>query len=120
MAEPLPAWTKEDLKTVVLHSNPISPPACKIRAILQYHKVPFTNIKGAKKDSEYKKVPVIILNDRQINDSYIIVKSLAPILYGAPLSAEDLAFEEHMAYKFLPILYANTFHDVASLTTLVK
>ena len=57
--------------------------------------------KGKKPNSEYKKVPVLDLNGVQINDSYIIVKNLAPILYGKALTEEEVKFEEAMTYGMM-------------------
>ena len=111
LVEPLPEWTKDDLKEVILHNNYMSPACCKIRAILTYNKVPFTTIKGKKKDSAYKKIPVLMLNGRQINDSFIIVKNLAPVLYGNPLTPEELDFEERMTYGLLPSMLSQTFDN---------
>ena len=82
LAEPLPDWTKEDLKEVSLHGGNLSPPCAKIVSILHHHNIQFKLVKGAPKKSTYKKVPVIILNDRQINDSFIIIKNLAKIVDG--------------------------------------
>ena len=62
MAEPLPEWTKEDLKDVVMHGSDGSPPCLKIVSILKHNDVKYKVIKGAKKGSKYKKVPVLILN----------------------------------------------------------
>ena len=61
LAEPLPEWTKEDLKDVVMHGDPSgSPPCLKIVSILKHNDVKFKVIKGAKKDSKYKKVPEVL------------------------------------------------------------
>ena len=59
---PLPDWKKDDLKDVKMHGSKGSPPCLKIVAILQHNQIPFTMINGRKKDSEYKKVPVLLLN----------------------------------------------------------
>ena len=90
--------TKEDLKEVCLYQMKPSPPCVKIRAILQYHGVPFKQINGKKPNDEYTKVPVLMMNGYQINDSFQMVIDLAPILHGAKLSEEDIAFEKQMAY----------------------
>ena len=90
--------TKADLKDVCLYQMKPSPPCVKIRAILQYHGVPFKQINGKKPNDEYKKVPVLMMNGYQINDSFQMVIDLAPILHGAKLSEEDIAFEKQMAY----------------------
>ena len=87
---PLPNWTKDDLKEVVLHNSYMSPPCVKVRCILQHNGIKFQVIDGKKKDSEYKKIPVLLLNGVQINDSFIMVKNLAPILYGKALTEEEI------------------------------
>jgi len=79
--QPPLGWTsKEDVKDVVLHQMHGSPPCVKIRQLLTYYEVPFTVVKGKKKGSSYTKVPVMMASGRQINDSYIIMKNLIPVL----------------------------------------
>ena len=51
-------------------------------------------------------MPVIDLNGRQINDSFIMIKNLAPILDGKPLTEEEIKFEEVMAYEFMMFMQA--------------
>ena len=100
----MPAWTKADLKDVVLYNTQLSPPCTKIRTIFQYHNVKFSKIDGAKKDSDYKKIPVLMLNGVQINDSFIMVKNLSPILYGKPLTEDEIKFEEEMTFGLMVAL----------------
>jgi hypothetical protein len=83
-----------------------SPPCLKIICLLKHHQIEYTLLKGPKKDSEYKKVPVLMLNDRQINDSFIMVKNLSPILYGKALTEEELKFEEEMTFGLMNVLEA--------------
>ncbi|GAB5353883.1 hypothetical protein AAMO2058_000072400 [Amorphochlora amoebiformis] len=113
--EPLPDWKKEDLKDVVLHSHYISPPSAKIRVILNHYGVPYTVINGVKKDSKYKKIPVILLNGRQINDSHIIVKNLAPILDGKQLTKELIEIEDIFTYGAMISLEADTAGNCSDL-----
>ena len=40
----------------------------------------------------YRKVPILLLNGKQINDSYIMTRNLAPILYGEKLTEEEDQF----------------------------
>jgi len=63
-------------------------------------------INGKKPDSEYKKIPVVIANNIQINDSYFVVKSFARILDGEELSAELLALEDMTTYGLIAALEA--------------
>eukprot|EP00854_Cymbomonas_tetramitiformis_P005034 gene5034-6135_t len=94
LKEPLTITSKDQITKVVLHQSHVSPPCCKIRAILKRYDVPFEIVEGKKPDSDYKKIPVLMVNERQINDSFIMVKSLAPILDGQALSPELLELEE--------------------------
>ena len=47
-----------------------------------------------------------MLNERQINDSFIMVKNLSPILYGKALTEEELKFEEEMTFGLMNVLEA--------------
>jgi hypothetical protein len=95
---PLPSeWrTAADLTDITLYQAAISPPCVKIRAVFAFYKVPFTKHNGKKPNSPYKKIPVVDIgkDGHQINDSFIIVKSLAPILQGRPLTEEEIQLEE--------------------------
>jgi len=68
--------------------------------------VPFKTIAGKKKDSEYKGIPVLVVNGRQINDSYIIVKTLSPILTGAEMTKEELEVDDLATFGLMPALEA--------------
>ncbi len=62
-------------------------------------------------------MPVVIVQNRQINDSFIVVKSLARILDGSDLSKDLIEIEEMNTYGLMVALEA----DVAgSCTDLVK
>eukprot|EP00470_Lotharella_oceanica_P001181 CAMPEP_0170177918 /NCGR_PEP_ID=MMETSP0040_2-20121228/11386_1 /TAXON_ID=641309 /ORGANISM="Lotharella oceanica, Strain CCMP622" /LENGTH=256 /DNA_ID=CAMNT_0010420791 /DNA_START=48 /DNA_END=815 /DNA_ORIENTATION=+ len=98
LKESLKEKTKADLKSVVLHSWPISGPSTMIRAIFFHYKVNYTLNYGPKSDSEYTKVPVVIINGQQINDSVIIIKHLAPILTGKPLTVDLLETMKTISY----------------------
>ena len=76
-----------------------------------HHKI----VQGKKPDSEYKKVPVVVIHNRQINDSYIVVKSLAHILDGAPLTKELIEIEEMTTYGLMVALEADVASDCSSL-----
>ena len=52
-----------------------------------------------------------MLNGHQLNDSFIIVQALAPLLHGAKLSEEDLAFEKQMAYGFQSACLSNVMEN---------
>ena len=112
LAEPLPAeWTRESLTDVVLYGTHASPPCCKVRALLKLAGVPFRRRFG-RASGAYAKFPVLFVNGRQINDSYVIFKSLAPVLFGRPYSAEDVALEELVTYGLMLSCEREAFADV--------
>mmetsp|Transcript_15515 Transcript_15515/g.36299 ORF Transcript_15515/g.36299 Transcript_15515/m.36299 type:complete len:264 (+) Transcript_15515:56-847(+) len=96
-------WTISVLKSgslnIKLYGARPSPPCVKIRTLLKFYDVPFTNVDGKKPDSPYKKVPVLDIGDRQVNDSYIIVKNLAPILAGSPLTPKQEELERMFTFE---------------------
>eukprot|EP00218_Dolichomastix_sp_CCMP3274_P008863 CAMPEP_0170133368 /NCGR_PEP_ID=MMETSP0033_2-20121228/1254_1 /TAXON_ID=195969 /ORGANISM="Dolichomastix tenuilepis, Strain CCMP3274" /LENGTH=382 /DNA_ID=CAMNT_0010368847 /DNA_START=63 /DNA_END=1211 /DNA_ORIENTATION=- len=59
---------------------------------MRFYNVPLGLIWG-KSSGPYKKLPVLKVGDRQINDSHVIVKSLAPALIGRALSAAEVECE---------------------------
>lgn len=93
-----------DLGELTLYQQKISPPCCKLRMIFKWYNVPFKIIDGPKSDSDYKKIPVVVVNGMQINDSFIVVKSLASILDGQPLSPELVAVEEMTTFGLMMAL----------------
>lgn len=95
------SWTKEDLKSVTLYGSWVSPPCVKIRAVLAFYEVPYTHGPKAKPDSEYKKMPVLDVNDIQINDSFVMVKALAPVLQGSKLNELEAEIENLSTYGLM-------------------
>lgn len=104
----LPPWSNADLTDVVLYEGKASPPCCKIRAVLNYYRIPFERKEGKKPDSTYKKVPVLMLNGRQLNDSFVMVKALAPVLMGEQLSPELVDLEFITTYHLMLSMEADT------------
>jgi len=90
IANPLPEWTKNDITDVVLYGTHASPATAKARAVLDLAGVQYSRRFGKVSTSSYQKFPVLFVNGRQINDSYVITKTLSPILFGTPLSEKDL------------------------------
>lgn len=68
---------------ITLYQYEVCPFCCKVKAFLDYHKIPYEAVevnpltKGELKWSQYKKVPVITLGDEQLNDSSFIITKLA-------------------------------------------
>ena len=115
LPEPLPDWTKSDLKEVTLHGATLSPPTAKIISILHHHNIEYKLDGGKRKGSVYKKVPVLVLNDRQINDSFIIIKNLAKIVDGQELTPEEIEFEKEMTFGFMIALEAEMIGNSKSI-----
>ncbi|KAL4857532.1 Prostaglandin E synthase 2 [Chlorella vulgaris] len=70
-------------KELVLYQYEVCPFCCKVKAFLDYHKIPYRCVevnpltKGEIKWSQYKKVPVIVVDGEQVNDSSAIISRLA-------------------------------------------
>lgn len=113
---PMPLdFARGDLKDVVLYGQEMSPPCVKIRTLLNYYSVPFKEVKGRHPTSDYKKIPVLEMNGRQINDSHIILKNLAPLLSGEPLTPEQSAWERTITFEFQPAIEVELFGDGADI-----
>ena len=86
--DPPLAWaSKEDFKDVTLYGDPNSPAVITIKAFLIAKNIAFDYNKKAKPKTPYKKVPVIDVAGRQVNDSGIILKYMVPAL-GEEFNAE--------------------------------
>ena len=103
--------TKADIKVVEYWGMAASPPSSKIRALLKYHNIQYIKNDGFKKGDPYQKVPVLRVNGTQINDSFIMVKALAPVLHGRPLTDEEVKFEEEMCYGLMLVLELYMFNN---------
>jgi len=104
LAEPLPAelQTIEGLRAadVKVYGAMFSPPCWKVYMLLDYYGVPYEKVEAQphqKKegvDDSYGKIPKLVINDIQINDSAVIVRTLTPILTGEPLTAAQVELEK--------------------------
>ena len=89
-------WAKAELLGMVM-----SPPCLGVMAVMDSLSMPYEltkvelpfNKKALRRSAEYKKIPILFLDDIQINDSLIIVRCLGA-LAGQHLSAEDVAVLE--------------------------
>ena len=80
---------------VVLYGMLFSPPCWKIRTILKHYGIKFTEVATTTKEkSDYKKIPVLTIGDKQINDSFIIIKILSQILENSPMSEREKEIEK--------------------------
>ncbi|KAL6770622.1 TEF18 [Auxenochlorella protothecoides x Auxenochlorella symbiontica] len=70
-------------ESIVLYQYEVCPFCCKVKAFLDYHKIPYTCVevnpltKAELKWSEYKKVPVVVMDGEQFNDSSAIISRLS-------------------------------------------
>jgi hypothetical protein len=88
--DPQPAlnWdSRAALTDVVVHGPAFSHATTKLRTFLVYGKIPFRHEQhlkakpqGIKPDTVYRKIPVIDVAGRQVNDSWVILKHLLPTL----------------------------------------
>lgn len=92
----------KDLKTadVVLYQFDASPPCWKIRALLHWYEIPYRSVTaypGSKidgLDNTYHKIPKLVIDGTQINDSAVVFRTLAPILTDAPLTESQTELEK--------------------------
>ena len=97
IAEPLSV----DLKAanITLYEFNESPPCWKVRALLHYYGVAYKSVTaypGSKiegLDNSYAKIPKLVVDDTQINDSAVIFRTLSPLLTGEKLTAEQIDLE---------------------------
>lgn len=87
---PFPAlnWTdKADLTDIVVHGPAFSQATMKLRTYFLFAELPYRHEQhlkakpqGMKPGSSYQKVPVVDVAGRQVNDSWIILENLLPVL----------------------------------------
>ena len=96
ISPPLPAaWSSvASLPPVVVYGEVLSPPSCKVRALLAFYGVPFTVSGKRRPGSTYAKRPHITIGTgaemRQVNDSVVIFRTL-----GKPGRRSEVIFR-HM------------------------
>ena len=91
-----------NLKTakLTLYQFDQSPPCWKVRALLHYYEIPYLSVTaypGGKVeglDNTYGKIPKLVVNDVQINDSAVVFRSLCTLLTGKPLTEVEVELEK--------------------------
>ena len=102
LSEPLDVTSLEELRRakVTLFEFDQSPPCWKVRALLHYYEIPYTSVtaypgqKVEGLDDQYKKIPKLVINDKQINDSAVVFRTLSPLITGEKLSAREVELEK--------------------------
>jgi len=61
--------------------------------------------------SKYQKVPILTLNGLQVNDSYIIFKTLAPLVFGRAVSEAEAGQIKAVSFEAMISLEAETFEN---------
>ncbi|KAL4420807.1 hypothetical protein ABPG75_010463 [Micractinium tetrahymenae] len=70
-------------REIIVYQYDVCPFCCKVKAFLDYHKIPYRCVevnpltKAELKWSDYKKVPVVLVDGEQVNDSSAIISRLA-------------------------------------------
>ncbi|CAN6483293.1 unnamed protein product [Victoria cruziana] len=107
-------------KQLVLYQYAACPFCNKVRAFLDYNKLPYKVVevnpitKKEIKWSDYKKVPVVVLDGEQLNDSFYIIATLQRQINRTKESSADSAVEEekwcrwvddHLVHVLAPNIY---------------
>eukprot|EP00802_Teleaulax_amphioxeia_P016567 Tamp_16690.p1 GENE.Tamp_16690~~Tamp_16690.p1 ORF type:complete len:294 (+),score=62.55 Tamp_16690:92-883(+) len=116
---PLPYKSKSDITATTnkIYGMMGSPPCAIVRALFSYAEIKYEAVdvnfmtKSEISFSTYKKVPILTLGPYQINDSYIIIKTLAPLCFGRALTEEEAAQVKSVSYEAMIALEKETFED---------
>lgn len=92
----------DEVEDIVLYQQEFSPPCVKLRTMFKYYNLPFRVVNGRHPTSDYKKIPVLEINNRQINDSHVIVKTVVPWFTGRPMTEKEMMWEKRITYEFQP------------------
>ena len=100
-----------DIKDATVYGMRASPPCCKVTALLKYYKIPFNFVetspgKPITKGGSYKKIPVLRASGRQVNDSYVICKSILSVV-----GKFDAEVEEMITFCIQPALEMEAFKE---------
>mmetsp|Transcript_59503 Transcript_59503/g.87219 ORF Transcript_59503/g.87219 Transcript_59503/m.87219 type:complete len:261 (+) Transcript_59503:97-879(+) len=123
--ESLPFTNKNDLTTVKLYQMGGSPPCIMVQAMFSYADINYEKVdvsfplKSEISWSTYKKIPIVTLNGLQVNDSYIIFKQLAPLIFGRTITESEAVQIKSVAYEAMIALEAETFENSDALSKFV-
>jgi microsomal prostaglandin-E synthase 2 len=109
--------SKDQMK-IKLYQYDVCPFCNKVRAYLDYHKIPYTVVEvdplGKKElkqfSADYRKVPIAVVNDRQINGSGTIISEIHKIVYGSGQDTSADAdwidwVDNHLIHLITPNIY---------------
>jgi microsomal prostaglandin-E synthase 2 len=108
----------KDQMRVTLYQYDVCPFCNKVRAFLDYHSIPYTVVEvdplGKKElaqfPKDYRKVPIAVVNDRQVNGSGTIISEIQKIVYGdKPTTKSDEEWldwvDNHLIHLITPNIY---------------
>ncbi|KAI8472680.1 MAG: glutathione S-transferase [Monoraphidium minutum] len=112
-----PAATGQLPKDIVLYQYEVCPFCCKVKAMLDYHKLPYTTVevnpltKAELKWSTYRKVPVVKMDGgaRVAVDSSAIMSELAAELEASV--EEEARWRRWVDERFVRVLTANIYRS---------
>lgn len=113
---PLPEYVPKD---VVLYQYEACPFCNKVKAFLDYHDIPYKIIEVnplSKKEikwSDYKKVPILVVDGEQLVDSSDIIDKLSQRIHPEhPIDDEETRWrrwvDEHLVHMLSPNIYRST------------
>jgi microsomal prostaglandin-E synthase 2 len=110
---------------ITLYQYMVCPFCCKVRAYLDYHQIPYTIVevnpitKSEIKFSNYKKVPVMVVQGQQLNDSSVIISSLSEIIDNKNTSQRDeneIKWRKWVDHKFVHTIPPNIYRSMEEAT----
>jgi microsomal prostaglandin-E synthase 2 len=114
----LPIPIPKDQMKIKLYQYDVCPFCNKVRAYLDYHKIPYTVVEvdplGKKElkqfSADYRKVPIAVVNDRQINGSGLIISEIHKTVYGSGQDTSADAdwidwVDNHLIHLITPNIY---------------
>uniref|UniRef100_A0A7S4JB86 GST N-terminal domain-containing protein n=1 Tax=Guillardia theta TaxID=55529 RepID=A0A7S4JB86_GUITH len=115
--QPFSLKSKDEIHTVKLYQFEASPPCAIVRALLAWAEVPYDVVqvnypfKSEISWSKYQKIPILVVNDMQVNDSFIIAKCLSPCLFGREATQHELNLMKEITFGVMVAVEIELFSD---------
>lgn len=119
--EPVPAleWRSlDDMHNVVVYGIRASPAVTKLLAFLHVYNVPFKLKPGLNKKGSkyYKKIPVMDVAGRQVNDSFLMIKNLTKAFGDS--GDWDEEWQSRITYEYqMSTVYAMDYPELKRMVT---
>eukprot|EP00808_Paulinella_micropora_P016837 g13893.t1 len=112
-------WEKKSKLGVVLFQYEVCPFSNKVRAFLDYHKIPYKKIevnpltKAESSHTGFKSIPVVMVEGKFFNESSNVMKMLHTKQLGLPEpSAEDLKWLQWVDDRFVRLTAPNIYRNI--------